>query len=82
MESDSGIILTGETRRSRRKLFPVSPCQPQIPHGVTRGRTRVSAMTVVVCLCVCLFVCLFVYGWMDLCTDGWMHACMELGLSH
>jgi hypothetical protein len=39
MENDGGIILTGwETP------VPVSPCPPQIPHGLTRARTQSSAV--------------------------------------
>jgi hypothetical protein len=37
-------ILTGETRGTREKPAPVSLCPPQIPHGLTRARTRASPM--------------------------------------
>jgi hypothetical protein len=36
--------LTGETKSTRRKPTPVPLCPPQIPHDVTRARTRVAAV--------------------------------------
>jgi hypothetical protein len=43
LESDGGMILTGENRRTwRKKPVPVPLC-PQIPHGLTQARTPVSA---------------------------------------
>jgi hypothetical protein len=44
LERDDGMILTGENRRTRRKTCPVPLCPPQIPHGLTRERTRASAV--------------------------------------
>jgi hypothetical protein len=35
--------LTGENRRTRRKTVLVPHCPPQIPHVLTRTRTRASA---------------------------------------
>jgi hypothetical protein len=34
--------IDGEDRRTWRKTVPVSLCPPQIPHGLTRARTRAS----------------------------------------
>jgi hypothetical protein len=35
--------LTGENRSAQiKKTVPVPLCPPQIPHGLTRGRTRAS----------------------------------------
>jgi hypothetical protein len=36
--------LTGKTEVFRKKPVPVPFCPPQIPHGLTRGRTRASAV--------------------------------------
>jgi hypothetical protein len=37
--------LTGENRRTRgEKPVPVPLCPPQIPHELTRDRTRASAV--------------------------------------
>jgi hypothetical protein len=44
LESDGGIILTGETEELGEKPVPVPLCPPQIPHGLTRARTRASAV--------------------------------------
>jgi hypothetical protein len=43
-ENHGGMILTGETRRTRRKPVPVPLRTLQIPHGLTRLRTRASAV--------------------------------------
>jgi hypothetical protein len=37
-------ILTGETEELGEKPVPVPPCPPQIRHGMTRARTRASAV--------------------------------------
>jgi hypothetical protein len=37
-------ILTGEDLRTRRKAVPVPLCLPQIPHLLTRARTRASTV--------------------------------------
>ena len=43
--TDSGIILTGETRSSRRKKpVPLSAFPPQISRGLTWDRTQASAV--------------------------------------
>jgi hypothetical protein len=34
--------LTGENRSTQEKPVRVSLCRPQIPHGLTRDRTRKS----------------------------------------
>jgi hypothetical protein len=44
MEKDGGMILTGKTEELGEKLVPVSLCPPQIPHELTRERTRDSAV--------------------------------------
>jgi hypothetical protein len=45
MESHSGMILTGEKPKNWDKnLSPVPFCPTQIPHGLTRERTRASAV--------------------------------------
>jgi hypothetical protein len=44
MESHGGMTLTGKSRRTRKNPIPVSWCQPQIAHGLTRARTRASAV--------------------------------------
>jgi hypothetical protein len=44
LESDGGMILTGETEELGEKPVPVSLCPPQITHGLTRTRTRDSAV--------------------------------------
>jgi hypothetical protein len=36
--------LTGENRQLREKPVPVPLCPPQISHGLTRNRTRTSAV--------------------------------------
>jgi hypothetical protein len=36
--------LTGENRSTREKPVPVPVCPPQIRHGLTRDRTRVSVV--------------------------------------
>jgi hypothetical protein len=38
--STSGMKLTGENQSTREKPVPVPLCPPQIPHGLTRDRTR------------------------------------------
>jgi len=43
MESHGGIILAGETEELGEKPVPVPLYAPQIPHGLTRARTK--------CLC-------------------------------
>jgi hypothetical protein len=43
-ESDGGMILTGETEELGEKPVPVRLCPPQIPHGLTRARTRASVV--------------------------------------
>jgi hypothetical protein len=45
MERDSGMVLTGETEELGEEPVPVPLCPPQIPHGLTRARTRASAVT-------------------------------------
>jgi hypothetical protein len=35
-----GMIGKGENRSTRRKPAPMSLCPPQIPHDLTRARTR------------------------------------------
>jgi hypothetical protein len=44
MENDGGMILTGETEEIVEKPVPVPLYSPQIPHGLTRARTRDSAV--------------------------------------
>jgi hypothetical protein len=44
LESEGGIILTGENRRTRRKPVSVPLCPSQILHGLTRARTQASAV--------------------------------------
>jgi hypothetical protein len=44
MEGDGGMILTGDNRITRRKPVPVQICPPHIPHGLTHGRSRASAV--------------------------------------
>jgi hypothetical protein len=44
MENDGGMILTGESEKLGEKPVPVPLCPPQIPHGLTRARTRDSAV--------------------------------------
>jgi hypothetical protein len=45
LESDGGMILTGENRRTwRKKPVPVPLCPAQIPRGLSRVRTRASAV--------------------------------------
>jgi hypothetical protein len=44
MESQGGVIVTGESRRTRRKPVPVPQCPPQIPHGPTQARILASAV--------------------------------------
>jgi hypothetical protein len=39
-ESDSGMILTGKTEELSENTVPVPLCPSQIPHGLTRARTR------------------------------------------
>jgi hypothetical protein len=39
LESEVGIILTGETEELREKPGPVTLCPPQIPHKLTRAQT-------------------------------------------
>jgi hypothetical protein len=36
--------LTGENRRTREKPVSMPLCPPQIPHGLSRDRTRASAV--------------------------------------
>jgi len=45
LESDGGMILTGETEELGEKPVPVPLCPPQIPYGLTRAWTRVFAVT-------------------------------------
>jgi hypothetical protein len=44
VESDGGMILTGENRRTRRKTSPGDTLSPKIPQGLTRGRNWASAL--------------------------------------
>jgi hypothetical protein len=44
MESNGGMISTGETDELGVEPVAVPLCPPQIPHGLTRARTRVSAV--------------------------------------
>jgi hypothetical protein len=45
LESDGGMIYwLGKTEELGEKPVPLSLCPPQIPHGLTRARTRVSAV--------------------------------------
>jgi hypothetical protein len=44
LESDGGMILTGENAEFGEKPVPVPLCPPQIPHGMTRAPTRASAV--------------------------------------
>jgi hypothetical protein len=39
-----GGMLGKENRSTQRKPVPVSVCPPQIPHDLTRARTRASAV--------------------------------------
>jgi hypothetical protein len=39
------MVLTGETEELGEEPVPVPLCPPQIPHGLTRARTRASAVT-------------------------------------
>jgi hypothetical protein len=39
-----GMKIGRENRSTRRKPSPVPLCPPQIPHKLTRARTRASAM--------------------------------------
>jgi hypothetical protein len=41
-----GMILTGKTEVLGEKAVPVPLCPPQISHGLTWDRTRVSAVRV------------------------------------
>jgi hypothetical protein len=43
--SIGGMKLTGENEVLEEKPVPVSICPPQIPHGMTWGRTQDSMMT-------------------------------------
>jgi hypothetical protein len=43
-DSHSGMILTGENRRTWRKPRPVPICPPQIPQVLTGARTRASGI--------------------------------------
>jgi hypothetical protein len=43
MEGHGGIMLTGQTEELGKTSVPV-PLPPQIPHGLTRERTRASAV--------------------------------------
>jgi hypothetical protein len=42
--STSGMKLTGRNRQLGENPVPVPLCPPQIPHGLTRDRTRASAV--------------------------------------
>jgi hypothetical protein len=44
MENDGGMMLRGKTEELGEKPVPVPLCPPQIPHGLTRARTRDSAV--------------------------------------
>jgi hypothetical protein len=44
MESDTGMILTGEIEELVQKPVPVPLCPPQIPHGLTRVQTQTFAV--------------------------------------
>jgi hypothetical protein len=45
LESDGGIIYwQGKTEELGEKPIPLPLCPPQIPHGITRARTRASAV--------------------------------------
>jgi hypothetical protein len=43
-ENYGGMMLTGKTEELLENPVPVPLCLPQIPHGVTRARTRASAV--------------------------------------
>jgi hypothetical protein len=44
MESDGGMILTGEIGEFGEEPAAVLSCLPQIPHGLPRTRTRSSVV--------------------------------------
>jgi hypothetical protein len=44
MESRGGMILTGQNQKAWRKNVPEPLYPPQIPYGLTRARTRTSAV--------------------------------------
>jgi hypothetical protein len=44
VESNGGMILTGETGQFGEKPVPVPLYPPQIPYGLTRARTRTYAL--------------------------------------
>jgi hypothetical protein len=44
MENDDGMILTGKTEKLGDKPVSMPLCPPQIPYGLTRARTRDSAV--------------------------------------
>jgi hypothetical protein len=44
MEIHYGMILTEKNKELGKKPVPVSLCPPQIPYGLTRVQTRVSAV--------------------------------------
>jgi hypothetical protein len=44
LESDGGMILTGETEELGEKPVPVPLCPPHIPHGLTWARTRAELL--------------------------------------
>jgi hypothetical protein len=45
LESDGGMMYwQGKTEELREKPVPVPLCPPQIPHGLTRARTRASTV--------------------------------------
>jgi hypothetical protein len=44
MENDSGMILQGKAEELGEKPVTVPLCPPQFPHGLTRVRTRDSAV--------------------------------------
>jgi hypothetical protein len=44
VDSHGGMIFTGETYELIENPVPVPVCPSQIPHGLTRERTRASAV--------------------------------------
>jgi hypothetical protein len=45
MESMVEWYWQGKPKNSEKKLVPVPPCPPEIPHGMIRKRNRASAVT-------------------------------------
>jgi hypothetical protein len=44
LEGEVWMMMTGENRRTEENPVPVPLCTSQIPHGLTRARTRFSAV--------------------------------------